>query len=238
MKKTIIALLALGGVAAAADTSVLDKAVVGFTNFSSGVADYGTMVDDVTVSTTGSVTSLTGITFDTAMSSTNNRDSFSITLVLDAAKIGSVSDFTSLAAAYYSSSGAMGFGLDANGNIKGQWGTSAYNWTAGSMPTEGTITLTYVTGNHSGTTEGSRLYVGDSATYYTNNSLRTGGNTYNKIEFNNLGGAIKQAYVHNYCLTQAQVGTLMAETAAIPEPTTATLSLLALAGLAARRRRR
>ena len=237
MKKTLIALLALTGIAAA-DTSVMDTAVIGFTNFSSGVADYGTMVDAITISTTDSVTTLSGITFDTAMSDTNNRDSFSITLVLDAAKIGSVSEFTSLAAAHYSASGAMGFGVNADGNIKGQWGTSEYNWSAGPMPTEGTITLTYVTGNHSGTNEGSRLYVGDSATYYTNNSLKTGNANYNTIKFNNLGGAIKQAYVHNYCLTQAQVGTLMAETAAIPEPTTATLSLLALAGLAARRRRK
>lgn len=238
MKKTIVTLLALGGVAAAADTSVLDTAVVGFTNFSSGVADYGTMVDDITISTTDSVTTLSGITFDTAMSSTNNRDSFSITLVLDAAKIGSVSEFTSLAAAYYSESGAMGFGLNADGNIQGQWGTSGYNWSAGAMPTEGTITLTYVAGNYSGTSEGSRLYVGDSATFYSSTALKTANCDYNTIKLNNLGGAIKQAYVHNYCLTQAQVSTLMAETATIPEPTTATLSLLALAGLAARRRRK
>ena len=191
MKKTLITLLALTGIAAA-DTSVMDTAVIGFTNFSSGVADYGTMVDDIIVNTTDSVTTLTGITFDTALSDTNTRDSFSITLVLDAAKIGSVSEFTSLAAAYYSESGAMGFGVDATGTIKGQWGTEAYNWSAGAMPTEGTITLTYVTGNYTGTSEGSRLYVGDAATYYSKNELKTGNTDYNTIKINNLGGAIKQ----------------------------------------------
>ncbi|MBQ3143521.1 MAG: hypothetical protein IJB89_03295 [Akkermansia sp.] len=191
MKKTLITLLALSGIAAA-DTSVMDTAVIGFTNFSSGVADYGTMVDDIIVNTTDSVTTLTGITFDTALSDTNTRDSFSITLVLDAAKIGSVSEFTSLAAAYYSESGTMGFGVDATGAIKGQWGTEAYNWSAGAMPTEGTITLTYVTGNYTGTSEGSRLYVGDAATYYSKNELKTGNTDYNTIKINNLGGAIKQ----------------------------------------------
>lgn len=51
--------------------------------------------------------------------------------------------------------------------------------------------------------------------------------------------AIKSVYLHNSSLTSTDVSTLHAEIAQmIPEPTTATLSLLALAGLAARRRRK
>lgn len=227
----------MAGVAAAVETPVLDKSVVGFSHFNTGMADFGTGIDDVTVSLTDTVTTLTGVTFDTALSDTNNRDCFSITLVLDASKIGSVTGYTSLAAGHYSSTGAMGFGVNADGDIQGQWGTGGYNWTAGSMPTKGTITLTYVTGNYGGA-EGSRLYVGDSSTYYSNTSLKTGNQTYNTIKINNLGGAIKQVYVHNYSLSQTEVGSLMSEVVHVPEPTTATLSLLALAGLAARRRRK
>lgn len=217
---------------------MLDKAVVGFSHFNTGVADFGTGIDDVTVSLTDTVTTLTGVTFDTALSDTNSRDCFSITLVLDASKIGSVTDYTSLAAGHYSSTGAVGFGVNAEGNIQGQWGTVGYDWTAGSMPTKGTITLTYVTGNYDGSTEGSRLYVGDSSTYYSKTALKTGGQNYDTIKINNLGGAIKQVYVHNYSLSQTEVGSLMSEVVHVPEPTTATLSLLALAGLAARRRRK
>ena len=44
-------------------------------------------------------------------------------------------------------------------------------------------------------------------------------------------------YVHNEMLRGADVKTLYNSIMNIPEPTTATLSLLALAGLAARRRR-
>ncbi len=244
MKKTIIALLALSS-SALADTSLMEQAYIGFSDFSSGKADYGTMIDDITVSTLEGVTTLSGVTFDTPVSDTNTRDCFSITLVLDAAKIGSVTSFTSLAAGYYSATGAMGVGVNADGKFQGQWGTGGFTsgtpatpWTAGNVPATGSITLTFVTGVYTGTTDGSRIYVNDSTIFYSNQSLKTGGQTYRDIKINNLSGAIQQVYVHNTCLTQAQVGTLMSEIASIPEPTTATLSLLALAGLAARRRRK
>ncbi len=249
MKKTFItiALFTAGEVAlAAAPESVLDKAYIGFSDFSATtkVADYGTMVDDITISTTGSVTSLTGVTFDTAISTTNTRDCFSITLVLDASKIGAVSDFSSLAAAYYSQNGAMGFGVNSSGKLSGQWGTGEWikdnvkQWEIANFPSTGTITLTFVTGGYDGSTEGARLYVNNATAFYSNNSLKSGGSTYNTVKINNLNNAVQQVYVHNYSLSAAEVGTLMTEIAAIPEPTTATLSLLALAGLAARRRRR
>ncbi|MBQ8517207.1 MAG: PEP-CTERM sorting domain-containing protein [Akkermansia sp.] len=243
MKKTIIALLALGGVAAAADTSVLEEAYIGFTDFSSGKAALGTMKDSITLSTEGNITTLSGVTFDTAQIADSTRDCFSITLVLDAAKIGSVREFTSLAAGYYSEAGAVGIGVNADRKLQGQWGTDGYSpdgsaYTTEALPTKGTITLTFVTGLIAEEKQGSRIYVNASTTFWSSDGLRTGDNNYNTIKFNNLNDAIMQAYVHNYSLSQTQVGTLMGEIASIPEPTTATLSLLALAGLAARRRRK
>lgn len=248
MKKTLIAMMALVGVATADTTSVLSDAYIGFSDFASGKADYGTQIDNITVSKTGAVTTLSGVTFDTASttfennSTNNNRDSFTITLVLDASKIGSVEEFTSLAAGYYSANGAIGIGVGADNNFRPQWGTDKYeNNTMGSVPATGTITLTYAVGNvYADDTKsgGSRLYLNDETTFYTNTGLKSGGQTYSSIQINNLNNAVKQVYVHNRCLSASEVGTLMTEIKAIPEPTTATLSLLALAGLAARRRRK
>ena len=144
MKKTLVTLLALTGIAAA-DTSIIDNAYIGFSDFSTGVADYGTKIDDITVSTVDSVTTLTGVTFDTPRTG-STRDCYSITLVLDASKIGSVDAYTSLAAAYFGETDAVGFGVNQNGKLQGQWGTGSYNWLCGDVPTTGTITLTFTTG--------------------------------------------------------------------------------------------
>ena len=52
-----------------------------------------------------------------------------------------------------------------------------------------------------------------------------------------MADAIEQLYVHDSALSQEQIGQLMAEIANVPEPATASLSLLGLAALMMRRRR-
>ena len=241
MKKTIIALLALGGVAAAADTSVLEEAYIGFTDFSSGKAALGTMKDSITLSTEGNITTLSGVTFDTS-SDTAGADGFSITLVVNLAEMKNVESFTPIAtgsAVRNGSTYTIGMGLTADRKLNGYWGSGAYDDgpTSDVLGSEGSVTLTYTLGAHDDSS-GSWIYVGDNETSYYATGLSTSYSTFDTIKIDNLGGAVEQVYVHNRVLSTAEVGTLMGEIASIPEPTTATLSLLALAGLAARRRRK
>lgn len=75
------------------------------------------------------------------------------------------------------------------------------------------------------------------SSYGSNTTLRTSSNL-NSIMFSD---AVTSAYLYNQYLSEENVTSITQElgkAALIPEPTTATLSLLALAGLAARRRRR
>ena len=52
-----------------------------------------------------------------------------------------------------------------------------------------------------------------------------------------LADAVEQLYVHDSALSQEQIGQLMSEIASVPEPATATLSLLGLGSLLLRRKR-
>lgn len=111
----------------------------------------------------------------------------------------------------------------------------ADEWTTltlvGSVKAEATSTLVldfYINGNLSGTST-------------TENAANiTGSNVINNMQFGYFGDSSKGAstnfdniLIYNRALTSTEVKALI-----VPEPTTATLSLLALAGLAARRRRK
>ncbi len=90
---------------------------------------------------------------------------------------------------------------------------------------------------------GSYLYATSDGTNYTSatdKGLRSSGTNYDTLVLNSLfASSIKSIYVFNEALEQSDIMTLsVAAIKAVPEPTTATLSLLALAGLAARRRRK
>ena len=73
--------------------------------------------------------------------------------------------------------------------------------------------------------------------YGSDTGLRTN-SALNSIVFSN---AVTSAYLYNSRITKSEAETItqaLGKSSVIPEPTTATLSLLALAGLAARRRRK
>lgn len=126
----------------------------------------------------------------------------------------------------------------SSGSI-GNYATLGYT-----LPMTGSVSLSLVTGRYEGTTDGTRLYVGNSSTFFSNTTLKFGGTDMTQL---NVGGdrtdnsrmqaAVQQLYVHDKALSQTEVGSLMAEMAAVPEPATATLSLLGLACMAWRRRR-
>ena len=133
----------------------------------------------------------------------------------------------------WNSSGAYGVGLDtgtgfeltsfwANGAIAAI--TLTYEYSKG---TSGTFTLLDAEGN-----------VLQSVGGYYNTGLRGTGLSYSTIVFDDI---VTDGYVFKQVVTADEakaLGKAAATAALVPEPTTATLSLLALAGLAARRRRR
>ncbi len=242
MKKTIItAILALGlaGSASAAltltDNFKLEDAVVNEQDF-----------DGSTLSYTGSFAAQ-GNPYDTSDSST--RGNMTFTLVLDVDQLGSQSG-------YIVKGGSWGVGYNDDGKAQGWWGSSFYSGgptTANALSSyadeNGLVTLTIVTGYVTSTSQASRIYVGDGTTYWTASGLKFGSGISSITINQNFKDAIEQFYVFDTALSSDQVtqvynmaaqvtaGTYVSA-AAIPEPASATLSLLALAGLAARRRRK
>ena len=107
-------------------------------------------------------------------------------------------------------------------------------------PTSGTFTLTVA---HTST--GTKVYIDGSLKATMPGLQYTGaGHTRKQLNFGNTSSGsagvnvnLEGLYIHNQALTDAQVEAFV-ESISVPEPTTATLSLLALAGLAARRRRK
>ena len=89
--------------------------------------------------------------------------------------------------------------------------------TAAALPpsalgTEGTLTISVVTGEF-----GTRIYLGDSATYHTASGLKFGGVDITQILIDaGLADAVEQLYVHDSALSQEQIGQLMSEIASVP----------------------
>ncbi len=133
----------------------------------------------------------------------------------------------------WNSGGAYSIGMDTGTGFQ-----DASFWTGGvtaaitltyeyNMGTSGTFTLLDAEGN-----------VLQSLGGNYNTSLRGTGLSYDSIVFD---GIVTDGYVFNQVVTADEakaLGKAAATAALVPEPTTATPSLLALAGLAARRRRR
>ena len=255
MKKTIIALLALAGVAVA-DTATTTI----FTDL--------TQDKTITLSDNGSITwSATDATFtgDICATVTNEqaRASVSFTLNLtDAATVGSTkTELVTITKTGYNST--MGLWL-VDGKISGRWNGDTFDKVTGQNnpgTASGQVAITSILNDNDNvfTVDGDEfialtlvldrtcdaynadhvgmvLYDADGTAVWNCCSLGAAGfATYDAIKLNMdyVGSA---ASITNAVLSPTDAGTQAA--ALIPEPTTATLSLLALAGLAARRRRK
>ena len=217
---------------ATAATSLLDSSIVGYSDFASQTADFGTLKDSVSITSDDSNLTLSGITFNGY--GANNRDVMSVTMVLDLSKINTPDAYTALFNAK-NSSVSWGVGLNTDRKLQGLWNNTSYSGLVVNTPlgTEGSLTISVVTGDL-----GTRIYFGDSTTYYSNSGLKFGNQQIDQILMDaGLAESIEQLYIHDSLLSQEQVGQLMSEIASIPEPATASLGLLGLAALMMRRRR-
>lgn len=223
--------LSLGATAA---TTLLDSSIVGYSDFASRLADFGTQKDSVAITTNGGNLVMSGTSFSKPVSGGNTRNNMTVTMVLDLSKINIPDAYTALFNAKGGTT-SWGVGLNTDGALQGLWNNAAYSDgpTTSPLGSEGKLTISVVTGD-----SGTRIYVGNSDTYYSAGGLKFGGVDITEILINaGLADAIEQLYVHDSALSQEQIRQLMSEIAAVPEPATATLGLLGLAALMMRRRR-
>lgn len=238
MKKTLIALMALsGGAMAAANSPTAFINATGdsvtpweLSNLTYTVNDDGDMVfagSDFIAKKVGSRT-VTSIAFTLDLSQLTLPTSASRMITIDGSQ-------------------DTGVGVTADGALTGTWtNTTAYYTTAASLVGTGEATFVYTLGQ-----EGTRIYEGDVDVFWSSSNLRGDLGTINNLTVESwVLPALKNmtiwsetdlcievkdesndAYTDNRELVSKVFTT-------VPEPTTATLSLLALAGLAARRRRK
>lgn len=243
MKKTLITLLALGGLAMGDTTTTI------FTDLSQDATLGGI------VFTAASNTEFATITGD--IYGTHNNDAAmtgAITLNLTAALAAST-DVNLIRVD--GSSGDPGLRLDTtNDRIVGQWEDGAYGSkyinlsdlkdSAYTVGDNQYVTLTFsfsTTWNDGG--HGTQVYTNDGSNVYDLGELASSSNTqFNGIMINTdyiksvaINPALLASAAGKDSTVAAAVGVAL-QTATVPEPTTATLSLLALAALAARRRRK
>ena len=249
MKKTLIALMALAGVASAESTltpiasvenySISDSCVVSLSDITSGWSDFS-----------GDINATTGFTLQITL--TNWTVANGPLFYFSTGGSDNSSNATSLVTVGYTSgnniSGWTGATLFNKANGSATTGNVTYSNIAGKvLPSHatpsnnklsGTISL-FVTGKNGAIT----LYEVDSSNQLVEicNTTCLDSGTAQSIVFSqwtndagkkNSNRATVSMTAYSGVLSTGQMSTL------IPEPTTATLSLLALAGLAARRRRK
>lgn len=219
---------------ATAATTLLDSSLAGYSDFGTRVADFGTQKDSVSITTDGGNLVLSGTKFSQPVSGGSTRNNMTVSMVLDLSKINTPEAYTALFNAKGGST-SWGVGLTTDHKLQGLWNNAAYNGgpTTSVLGTEGALTISVVTGEI-----GTRIYLGNSDTYYSSSGLKFSGTDITQILINaGLADAIEQLYIHDSALSQEQVGQLMSEIASVPEPATAALGLLGLAALMMRRRR-
>ena len=268
MKKTISLLCALAGLMPSVYAGTLmDQSVFGYTKFAEGLtADVGTQKDSITgtlgngneiwygmLRTRGtSAAHFSGATLSSQpYGSGNTRVAMSVSMMLDTSKlVRPTSGFSTIFSANNADGLQWGLGITSAGQLCMLWQVSSsgsitnYATLGYTVPMSGSLSLSLVTGRPDGTTDATRLYVGNNNVFYTNTGLKFGGTSITQLyvggdrpDASLMQSAVQQLYVHDKALSQAEVGSLMAEMALIPEPATATLSLLGLACMAWRRRR-
>lgn len=260
MKKTIITLLALAGVASAATTTITDLTLTS----TSGNVTY------TAPSTTGGVGSFSGegiwaigggnrahaaLTF-----TLNLTDLSALTTQTTLVTVDTIADIGLIWGQYNDTWGIMG--KWQNGTWPNSGGAFvSYDtlkkdaWSVADNATDIFITLTMTVANTAGNQGGEQLYAaGSNTSYFTDaKGLGSSSNTsITAITFDTSvveNAAVTSGWVDGNTASglgsnlentfaNAHGGKIAAVSPAIPEPTTATLSLLALAGLAARRRRK
>lgn len=235
MKKILSILMLAAGMSlsATAATTLLDSSIVGYSDFASRLADFGTQKDSVSITTDGSNLVMSGTSFSQPISG-STRNNMTVTMVLDLSKINTPEAYTALFNAKGGST-SWGVGINTAGALQGLWANNVYSGgpTTSPLGSEGKLTISVVTGDL-----GTRIYVGNSGTYHTASGLKFASVDITQILINaGLADAIEQLYVHNSAFSQEQIGQLMSEISSVPEPATATLGLLGLAALMMRRRR-
>ena len=130
MKKTLSILMLTAGlsVAASAATTLLDQSIVGYSDFDSRIADFGTQRDSVTITTSGDNLLLSGpdVKFSTPVSGSGTRNNMTVSMVLDLSKLNTPESYTALFNAKGGST-SWGVGLNSNRTLQGLWNNGAYS---------------------------------------------------------------------------------------------------------------
>lgn len=257
MEKTIIALLALGSAAMAADVTVNDVTFTttdlskGFQNWTDratnnyyitgavawGNGNAGLDFGGLYVANDG------GMKFNVA----NSDITVKYLYLMSGVEIGATSGSSIVGEINWTNNSGANFVMADGGwvDINAAYGDKidASDMTSGSifLNDAGSLTLSAL-GNgvtvHANVTAGEdrTLISGDMSNWAGNLALKTAGNSFALVDSGQLIWATGE--LENIKINATAEGLSYSfETPAVPEPTTATLSLLALAGLAARRRK-
>lgn len=246
MKKTLLTAIftmAVTPFAVADTTDILETSVAGISDMTSLTVDFGTSASSVSVqkdSDKGTIT-LSGTTF--------SPRNFSIALSLDyntLVTLATANPGQGLVTA--SGSNKLGMGINTSNQFQGMWQDAFYEGLTtttldamASSVVDGTLMVTLVSGdNVIGSSSGSRIYIGDDASqYYSKSGLQSTANYSSIIIDGAYANAVKGVYVFGSALSETDVLSVNSaiRTLSVPEPTSASLSLLALGALVLRRRR-
>lgn len=263
MKKTLIAIMALSGIVAGA---TVDDALFGISDFKGLTSTIDINNTGKTLTLTDSTTKegyleISGADFSHNTykdDETAKRAYITLTFVIDLAKLTTPTADTpffldNVESKTDTTTSGWGTVLTTDRKFKGAWDgvfwNNDNNYTTTALGNTGTAVLTFNTGwdgvtgteadpESQGGNCDSQVYLNGVQISQTDKGKGLAhGQVVNTIFINEaFVGAIEEMYVHNSMVHGEGATSLY--NSVIPEPTTATLSLLALAGLAARRRRK